>query len=81
MINRAIERRPAKTIGEIKYDASRINYILVSIDFGASSVAFADHAMKSAHIGSSKVQSIPRMNNRPTCDCFGKEKPLPAYEN
>ena len=55
MINRAIKRRQAKTTGNIKYDASRINYILVSIDFGATSIAGADHAMKNARIASSEV--------------------------
>lgn len=55
MINRAMKRRQATTTSEIKFDANRMNYILVSIDFGASSVADAVHAMKNAHIGSSKV--------------------------
>jgi hypothetical protein len=60
MINRAMKRRQATTTSEIKFDANRMNYILVSIDFGASSVADAVHVMKNAHIGSSKVpQSIP----------------------
>ena len=49
MINRAIKRRQAKITGEIKYDASRINYILVNVDFGASSVADAHHDEKCTH--------------------------------